>query len=116
MAANYKPASDNQFNKSTSGGGTAIDFRGYSKVYVHIVVISISGTPELKLQTSNIGGTDDGDWIDVYDFGEVSADTSYGVYLPRGAADDEGFGRYLRIYHTCSSESISYKVYYEAKE
>lgn len=122
MALNYKSSSQTASALTAATNGDAIDLRGYSRLAVQIKFGTCTGTTNtstLLLQTSN----DNSNWITIV---QIASETDcvdydsddYFSYVPDYAtAGDGGFGRYVRIRLTGTGTfSVSYTMYYEAKE
>lgn len=102
-----------------------IEVRGYSKLAIHTVFATCTGTSNtdvnFKLQTSNDGV----DWVDIITIADEGSNNavdldsdSYFDYLPDATATAlAGFGRYVRLKLLASGTfSVSYSVYLEATE
>ncbi len=136
MALNYKSGSQTQSAITADVNGTAIDLRGYSKLFVHTVFATCTGqaangdsnlTQGLWIETSN----DNSNWEKIVsiayetDHSAHSGDTHHD-YIPNNSAavaalaiHAVGFGRYVRFTFAAldyDGGSVSYAIYWHATE
>lgn len=128
MALNYKSGDITKSDLTPASTLTtaALDVRGYSKVAVHTKFATCTGTSNTDvafyLQTCN---STDGSWTDIVTIVDEASNNCedlngdvYFDYLPDATATAlSGFGRYIRFRLKASGTfSVSYTVYWEAKE
>jgi len=119
MALNFYAKTITKSAIAATAATESIDLAGFSKVAIHTIFATCSGTTntqvDFKVQTSN----DDSDWVDLVtivdeagnDVVDLSGD-SYMNFIPeQTVAGDSGIGRYIRFYLTASGTfSASYSV------
>jgi len=121
MALNYKSGRESQSAIAASTSGNAIDLRGYDKIGISTIFGTCTGTTNtgsLVVQTSN----DNVNWHTILtiwshaDVQDASTDT-YFDYIPNSdAANQIGFGRYIRFrFIGTGTFAATYTIYWEAK-
>ena len=122
MALNYKTGTETQTAVDATTNSSTIDLAGYSKLDIATKFGTCTGTTNtasLNVQTSNDNST----WFTVLtvwshaDMEDASTDT-YHDYIPDSdAANQIGFGRYIRFNLTATGTfAATYTIHWIAKE